>query len=126
MKSIIIILVLVGVTLANTRYKDGTECKCDSIHIEYTSSIEYGEFAITNGKIIGMKITEDNTQKYNPNECIKTSRDGYIWYIASITSNGYVAMGWQGNGWGNPVNLYFHVLNNKKLGYQKIQCPVKR
>lgn len=59
--------------------------------------------------------------EFEAGNCIQAT-DGYIWKINRIENSKYISEGWQGNAWGNEVEMSRDVLS-KNNGYRKISCP---
>lgn len=59
---------------------------------------------------------------FAPGDC-PTAPDGYVWRVARIEGNEYVAAGWQGKGkgWGNEAR--FELGHFRALGYTAAPCP---
>lgn len=60
-------------------------------------------------------------------QCVKDDRDGYIWHINNYSLGKYRLMGWQGNAWGNEVEMKKGLLERKDLTgipiYNQTVCP---
>lgn len=67
------------------------------------------------------------SSKFSSGDCIENVNDGYVWQINKYSFGKYTAMGWQGNGWGNSVDLEKNILERKSPTgsnlYEKVACP---
>jgi hypothetical protein len=65
--------------------------------------------------------------EFKAGTCVKDNRDGYIWQVNSFSFGTYRIMGWQGNAWGNSVEMKKNVLEGKDIDGIKVnnetRCP---
>lgn len=58
--------------------------------------------------------------KFAPGECGRAKRDNYVWMIARIEDDKYVAHGWVQCGWGDPASMSIDTIDSL---YLEIECP---
>jgi len=68
-----------------------------------------------------------NTPDYKSGSCIEDYRDGYVWYVSDYGLFTYTLLGWQGDSWGNPVDLEKSIMERKTAEeipiYHLTSCP---
>jgi hypothetical protein len=66
-------------------------------------------------------VTSDGPQpKFAPGECGRAKKDNYVWMIARIEGDRYIAHGWQQCGWGDPAKMPIDTIDSL---YLKMECP---